>query len=198
MQSRAQEPLVVGGAVLAALLPALAGAVHALPVVPGDVSPRTLVVGAVVSGIAALVVLVLSTRRRDPVRSAVALSALALAVSWFVSGVFVVVLVAVAQAALLAAGVLARRAHRTGPARSGQGTLGLLLGVLAALWFVALLATSSVPLGTDSQVVLLTWFAAPNVFQAAAYLVAVVLVAGPVWTGIGRGVRSLRESAEVR
>lgn len=183
---------------LTALLPALAGAVRALPVVPVDVSPRTLMVGAVVSGIAALVVLGLGVRRRDPVRTAVALSALALAASWFAAGVFVVVLVAVAQAALLAAGVLARRAHRTGQARSGQRTLGLLLAVLAALWFIALLATSSVPLGTDSQAVLLTWFVAPNVFQAAAYLVAVVLVSRPVWTGIGRGVRYLRESAEVR
>ncbi|QCR42947.1 hypothetical protein C1N91_04710 [Curtobacterium sp. SGAir0471] len=198
----------MGGAVLAALLPALAGASRALPVSPVDVSVRALVVGAAVSGVAALVVLGLGVRWRAPVRSAVALSALALAVSWFVPGVFVVVLVAVAQAALLAAGVLARRAHRPGQERPGQErseqapsahrALGLVLAALAALWFVALLATSSVPLGTDSQAVLLTWFAAPNAFQAAAYLVAVVLVARPVWTGIGRGVRHLRETAEVR
>ncbi len=199
MQRHTQVGLATSGAVIAALVPALVGAGRALPVSPVGVSTGMQSVGAVVSGVAAAVAILAGARRGDRVRTAVALSALSLALSWFVPGLLVVVFVSVAQAALLAAGVLARRAHGTaGQQHAGQRLLGLVLAVLAALWFVALLATSNVPIWSGSQAVLLTWFAAPDVFQAAAYLVAVVLVARPLWTVLGRGVRYLRESAEVR
>lgn len=186
MRRSIRERVVVVSAVVAALLAAASGPTRGASVLPWSFGPSALAAGTIVCGVAAGIALVLAIGLRDRPTAVVAVSALALALSSVVPGVLVTVLVAVAQAALIAAGILVR------------GALGRTLTVLAGLWFLALLATSTVPFTDASQTVLVLWLALPGLLQGAAYLVATVLVARPFGSWLRRGTQYLRETAEVR
>lgn len=170
---------------VAALLPAVTGLAEVVVILLPDVPRTRPLVLTAVSGAAAAVSIPVALRLDDRVRSTVAVSALALALTAAVPGPSSIVLVSVAQACLVAAGLIART------------VLGRVLVVLAALWFVVPLASTSIPFTGASPAALL-WVSGPALLRAAAYLVAVVLVTGPVWVALRRGVRHLRDTAEVR
>lgn len=150
-------------------------------------------IAVLVGGVAAVVVLIAGFRARDRRALAVGTSAVAFALAWWVPGVLGSALYFVAEAALVAFGLLTVRS-----AVGVHRVLGWVVTIAAAGWFVSGLLTQTVAPPTTSQEVLVVLFAIPSVFQAGAYLAAAVLVAMPLLRPVGRGAGALWSSAEVR
>jgi hypothetical protein len=155
--------------------------------------PALQLAGTVVAGVCGAVVLVAALRSRDRRALAFGVAVLAFALAWAVSGPIAAALYWIARAALVTFGVLTVRGLR-GPQRS----LGWIVTIAAALWFVAALLTQTVPPPSTTQAVLVVVYAIPSLLQAIAFLAAAVLVAVPLLRPVGTGVSSLWSSAEVR
>lgn len=193
MERATGERLAALLAAVATLIAGLSGIAAAVVLTQWDPPRALLVAGAVLAGIAAVVVGAVAWRSASRPLLAVAVSVLAYALSSAVSGVAITVLVVVAQAALIAFGVLV--------ARSAQGAgrvLGWTVVVAAAGWFVTLLALSTVPLFLLPQWGLDVAVSLPYVLQAVGYLAATVLVAVPLLRPVASGAAQLWSSAEVR
>ncbi|WFR68495.1 hypothetical protein P9139_10280 [Curtobacterium flaccumfaciens] len=115
------------------------GLVGVLPFVSGVPRPVSLA-GMVVGGVAAVVVLIAAVRARDRRALAIAVSTLAFAVAWGAPGSVGSALYFVAQAALVAFGLLT-----VWTARGVLRALGWVVTVAAALWFVVGVLTQTVP-----------------------------------------------------
>lgn len=187
------ERLTALAATVATLIAALCGIAAAVVLTQWDPPRTVLVAGAVVSGAAALVAGVAAWRTADRALLAVAVSVLAYAVSTAVPGIAITVLVVVAQGALVAFGLLTARG-----ASGVRRVLGWVVVAAAAVWFVTLLALSTVPLVGLSQGALDVAVSLPYVAQAVAYLAATALVVLPLLVPVRAGAASLWSSAEVR
>ncbi|PYY65032.1 hypothetical protein DEJ30_04225 [Curtobacterium sp. MCPF17_003] len=183
--------MVSAAAVVAALVFGAAGLVGTVWLAPWDL-PRGLLLGAtVVAGIAAVVVLVAAVRARD--RRALTFAVSVLALVSLVPGLLIDVFLVVAQAALVAFGVVTVRS-----APGVQRAFGWIVTVAAAAWFVTALLSETVLLTALPQESLGVAFALPGLLQTVAYLGAAVLVAVPLLRPVGRGVGVLWASAQVR
>jgi hypothetical protein len=192
MQDIAGVRVVSAAATVAALVFGVRGLVGSLPFAFG-VPQSVLLVATVIGGLAGVVVLIGAVRARDRRALAIAVSVLAFALAWIAPGPVGSALSFVAQAALVAFGLLT-----VWTARGVQRTLGWVVTVAAALWFVVgVLIQTVVPLST-SQEFLVVAFAIPGLLQAVAYLAAAVLVAVPLLRTLGAGAGRLWDSAEVR
>lgn len=183
---------VSAAATVAALVFGGRGLLGTLPLA-WDVPRSVLVAGTVIAGVAAVVVLVAAVRARDRRALAIAVSALALAVAWGVPGPVGSALFFVAQGALVAFGLLT-----VWTARGVQRTLGWVVTVAAAVWFVVGVLTQTVAPPSTSQELLVVVYSIPGLLQAVAYLAAAVLVAVPLLRTVGAGAGWLWDSAEVR
>lgn len=192
MQDIAGVRVVSAAATVAALVFGVRGLVGSLPFAFG-VPQSVLLVATVIGGLAGVVVLIAAVRARDRRALAIAVSVLAFALAWGVPGPVGSALSFVAQAALVAFGLLTVRT-----ARGAQRTLGWVVTVAAALWFVVGLLTQTVPPLSTSQEFLVVVYAIPGLLQAVAYLAAAVLVAVPLLRTLGAGAGRLWDSAEVR
>lgn len=187
------ERLTALAATVATLIAALCGIAAAVVLTQWDPPRTVLVVGAVVAGAAALAAGVAAWRTADRALLAVAVSVLAYAVSTAVPGIAITVLVVVAQGALVAFGLLTARG-----ASGVRRVLGWVVVAAAAVWFVTLLALSTVPLVGLSQGALDVAVSLPYVAQTVAYLAATALVVLPLLVPVRAGAASLWSSAEVR
>ena len=183
---------VSAAATVATLVFGVRGLVGSLPFAFG-LPQSVLLTATVVGGIAGVVVLVAAVRARDRRALAVAVSVLAFALAWSAPGSVGSALAFVAEAALVAFGLLT-----VWTARGAQRVLGWVVTVAAALWFVVGLVTQTVPPLSTSQEFLVVVYAIPGVLQAVAYLAAAVLVAVPLLRAVGAGAGHLWDSAEVR
>lgn len=192
MQDITGVRMVSAAATVAALVFGVRGLVGGLPFVFG--LPRSVLLTAtVIGGLAGVVVLIAAVRARDRRALAIAVSVLAFALAWGVPGPVGSALYFVAQAALVAFGLLTVRT-----AHGAQRTLGWIVTVAAALWFVVGLLTRTVPPLSTSQEFLVVVYAIPGLLQAVAYLAAAVLVAVPLLRTLGARAGRLWDSAEVR
>ncbi|MBO9039229.1 hypothetical protein [Curtobacterium flaccumfaciens] len=193
MQSSTGVRVVSAAAVVAALVFGAAGLVGTVWLAPWDL-PRGLLVGAtVLGGIAAVVVLVAAVRARDRRALTFAVSVLGFALVSLVPGLLIDVFLVVAQAALVAFGVVTVRSEP-----GVQRAFGWIVTVTAAAWFVTALLSGTVLLTALPQESLGVAFAVPGLLQTVAYLAAAVLVAVPLLRPVGRGAGVLWASAEVR
>lgn len=192
MQDVTGVRVVAAAATVAALVSGARGIVGVLPFV-WDVPRSVLLVGTVVAGVAAVVVVVAAVRVRDRRALAFGVSVLALALAWAAPGVLGTARYFVAQAALIAVGVLTVRS-----AHGVQRSLGWVVTVAAALWFVVGVLTQSVAPPSTSQEFLAVVYSIPGALQAIAFLAAAVLVAVPLLRTVGAGAGALWASAEVR
>ncbi|MBT1676925.1 hypothetical protein [Curtobacterium aurantiacum] len=193
MQSSTGVRVVSAAAVVAALVFGASGVLGTIWLAPWELSPTWLQAGAVVAGLAGVVVLVAAVRARDRRALAFAVSVLAFALLWPAPGWAVEVLLVVAQGALVAFGVVTVRSEP-----GVQRAFGWIVTVAAAAWFVTALLMVSVPLGALPQTALDAAVSLPGLLQTVAYLAAAVLVAVPLLRPVGRGVGALWASAEVR
>lgn len=184
-------------AVLAALGPALGGTAGLVTLTQWDPGTRSLVVGAVVAGLAAALVGVHAWRRSDRTTLGFALAALLYTLSWVPLGAasFPVstILSTASQALLVTFGVVVAR-RSTAATRIAGGVVA----VAAAVWLLGGLAVWFGTLPGTSQAVLTALFAIPASGQVTAFLVAAVLFVGPLVRPVGDGVRSLWSTADVR
>jgi len=192
MQDITGVRVVSAAATVAALVFGVRGLVGSLPFAFG-LPQSVLLAATVIGGLAGLVVLVAAVRARDRRALSIAVSVLAFALAWGVPGPVGSALYFVAQAALVAFGLLT-----VWTARSAQRTLGWIVTVAAALWFAVGLLTRTVPPLSTSQEFLVVVYAIPGLLQAVAYLAAAVLVAVPLLRTLGAGAGRLWDSAEVR
>jgi len=192
MQNITGVRVVSAAATVAALVFGVRGLSGGLPSLLG-VSQAVWLAATLVGGLAAALVLVVAVRAGDRRALAVAVSMLAFAVAWFVPGPVGSALYFVAQAALVAFGLLT-----VWTTDGVQRVLGWIVTVAAALWFVAGVLTQTVVPPTTSQEFLVVVFSIPVLLQAVAYLAAAVLVAVPLLRTLGAGAGRLWDSAEVR
>lgn len=196
-RTTAQDRWVALAAVLAALGPALGGTAGLVTLTQWDPGTRSLVVGAVVAGLAAVLVGLHARRRSDRTTLGFALAALLYTLSWVPLGAasFPVstILSTASQALLVTFGVVVAR-RSTGAARIAGGVVA----VAAAVWLLGGLAVWFGTLPGTSQAVLTALFAIPASGQVTAFLVAAVLFVGPLVRPVGDGVRSLWSTADVR
>jgi hypothetical protein len=183
---------VSAAATVAALVFGARGLLGGLPFA-WDGPRAVLLVATVVAGAAAVLVLVAAVRARDRRALALAVSSLAFALAWGAPFPVGTALYFVAQAALVAFGVLTVRT-----ARGVQRTLGWVVTVAAALWFVVGLVTQTVPPLSTSQEFLVVVYSIPGLLQAVAYLAAAVLAAAPLLRVVGAGAGRLWDTADVR
>ncbi len=193
MQSSTGVRVVSAAAVVAALVAGVGGALGTLWFLSWGPPSGVVQAGAVLAGIAGVVVLVAALRTRDRRALAFAVSVLAFALMWVGPAWAVGVLLVVVQGALVAFGVLTSRDER-----GAQRVLGRVVVAAAAGWFVAALLLSNVPFDGLSQEALGVVLSLPALLQTVAYLAAAVLVAVPLLRPVGRGVGALWASAEVR
>lgn len=192
MQDITGVRVVSAAATVAALVFGVRGLSGGLPSLFG--LPQAVWLAAtVIGGVAAAVVLVVALRARDRRAIAVGVSMLAFAVAWFAPGPVGSALYFVAQAALVAFGLLT-----VWTALGVQRALGWIVTVAAALWFVVGLLTQTVVPPTTSQLFLVVVYSIPVLLQAIAYLAAAVLVAVPLLRTVGAGAGRLWDSSEVR
>lgn len=192
MQNITGFRVVSAAATVAALVFGVRGLSGGLPSLFG-VPQAVWLAATLVGGLAAALVLVVAVRAGDRRALAVAVSMLAFAVAWFVPGPVGSALYFVAQAALVAFGLLT-----VWTTHGVQRVLGWIVTVAAALWFVAGVLTQTVVPPTTSQEFLVVVFSIPVLLQAVAYLAAAVLVAVPLLRTLGAGAGRLWDSAEVR
>ncbi|WP_439694177.1 hypothetical protein ACRQ4B_08035 [Curtobacterium sp. SP.BCo] len=192
MQDITGVRVVSAAATVAALVFGVQGLSGGLPSLFGASRPVWFA-ATVVGGLAAALVLVVALRARDRRATAAAVSMLAFAVAWFVPGPVGSALSFVAQAALVAFGLLTVWA-----VRGVQRVLGWVVTTAAALWFVVGLLTQTVFVPGASQELLVVVFSIPVLLQAVAYLATAVLVAAPLLRTVGAGAGRLWDSAEVR
>lgn len=193
MQNIRGERRTALAATVATAIAGLSGVADAVVLTQWDPPRAALFAAALVAGVAALATGVAAWRTKDRPLLAVAVSVLAYVLSSAVAGLAITVLVVVSQGALLALGVLVTR--------SGGGmrrTLGWIVVIAAAGWFVTLLAVSTVPLVTLPQGALDAVIALPSVLQTVAYLAAALMVVPPLLRPVAAGVARLWDSAEVR
>lgn len=193
MQSSTGVRVVSAAAVVAALVAGVGGALGTLWFLSWGPPSGVVQAGAVLAGIAGVVVLVAALRTGDRRALAFAVSVLAFAVMWVGPAWAVGVLLVVLQGALVAFGVLTSRDEW-----GAQRVLGRIVAAAAAGWFVAALLLSNVPFDGLSQEALGVVLSLPALLQTVAYLAAAVLVAVPLLRPVGRGVGALWASAEVR
>jgi len=192
-----QEQWTALAGVVAALAPALAGVLGLVVFAGWYLEPPVRIVGAVVGGIAAVVVALTAGRRHDRAALGFAVSVICFALSWVPLGgaSFAVgsILVLASQALVITFGVMVLR-RSTGAARAA----GWVITVAGAVWLVGGLAIWLGTLPGVSQQALTLLFTLPAAGQAVAFLTAALLFVGPLVRTVGDGARYLWSTAEVR
>jgi hypothetical protein len=192
-----QEQRTALAGVVAALAPALAGVLGLVVFAGWYLEPPVRIVGAVVGGVAAVVVALAARRRRDRATLGFAVSVMCFALSWLPLGSasFAVgsILALAAQALVIAFGVMVLR-RSTGAAR----VAGWVVASAGAVWLVGGLAIWLGTLPGVSQEALTVLFTLPAAGQAVAFLTAALLFVGPLVRPVGDGARYLWSTAEVR
>jgi len=192
-----QEQWTALAGVVAALAPAFAGVLGLVVYAGWYLEPPVRVAGAVVGGIAAVVVAIAAGRRRDRAAVGFAVSVMCFALTWLPLGgaSFAVgsILALASQALLITFGVMVLR-RSTGAARAA----GWVITVAGAVWLVGGPAIWLGTLPGVSQDALTLLFTLPAAGQAAAFLTAALLFVGPLLRPVGDGARYLWSTAEVR
>ncbi len=197
MDAAVRDRWIALAAVVAALAPALSGFAGLVTLTQWDPGTVALRVGAVVGGLAAVVVGWVAWRRSDRTTLGFALAALCFALSWVPLGALsfpVSTILSIASKALLIAfGVVVLR-RSTGATRIA----GWVIAVAAAVW---LLGGPAIWLGTlpqATQTMLTVLFTTPAVAQIVAFLAAAALFVGPLVRPVRAGARYLWTTADVR
>ncbi len=197
MTTNRQEQWIALAGVVAALAPALTGVAGLVVSTGWYLEPPMRTAGAVVGGIAAVVVALAARRRHDRAALGFALSVLCFALTWLPLGAasFAVgsILSLASQALVIAFGVMVLR-RSTGAARAA----GWVIAVAGAVWLVGGLTIWFGTLPGASQELLTLLFTFPALGQAVAFLTAALLFVGPLVRPVGAGARYLWSTAEVR
>ncbi|MFZ6990918.1 hypothetical protein ACO0E1_03415 [Curtobacterium sp. RRHDQ66] len=197
MDAAVRDRWIALAAVVAALAPALSGFAGLVTLTQWDPGTIALRVGAVVGGLAAVVVGWVAWRRSDRTTLGFALAVLCFALSWVPLGALsfpVSTILSIASEALLIAfGVVVLR-RSTGATRIA----GWVIAVAAAVWLLGGLAIWLGTLPQATQTMLTILFTTPAVAQIVAFLAAAALFVGPLLRPVRAGARYLWTTADVR
>jgi len=197
MDAAVRDRWIALAAVVAALVPALSGFAGLVTLTQWDPGTVALRVGAVLGGLAAVVVGWVAWRRSDRTMLGFALAALCFALSWVplraLSFPVSTILSIASEALLIAFGVVVLR-RSTGATRIA----GWVIAVAAAVWLLGGLGLWFAALPQVTQTMLSVLFAIPAVAQIVAFLAAAALFVGPLLRPVRSGARYLWTTADVR